>query len=538
MERYDVIVIGAGLSGLTAASLLAKRGRKVLVLEAQDKPGGACGIFKRQGAIFEQGASMLYGFGEYGFNPHRYLFNVLEEPITMIRHKELYAIWFQDQKIIFYEDLEQFLTELIRVFPDEEDGIRRFYHDFAKLYRDVIADTPVFVSPDVLKKEDASKQFKKHPFSYLRFLSFMNRSMKSVLRKYFKGEMILQFFDKLTSTYCYATVEEAPAVLGAVMFLDNHYGGSYYPAGSTMQLTGKLEKVIEEHNGRMRYHTEAKRILHYGKKVYGVELANGEVIGGDQIIYGGNVWSLYEKLLQKEMPKAYMPTYGSVVYYALVKREAVPEGTLPIEMFVTETASIEESEITVYLYSFDDQTLCNPKYHVLTAVGPSFSAWPDGHNGWYQTKEYEYQKRREEERILSVLKKHFPNIEDGIVYSELATPSTLTYYCKKYKGAVAGPKQMLGQHMLKRQHTKTELIGLYCCGEGTVMGTGTPAVTVSGIAAANLCLRDKGLAEYEGKDASRDYVTIVSPPFLRKDLVIDSNKEIDSLAKLAMCCQY
>ncbi|MBE5960638.1 MAG: FAD-dependent oxidoreductase [Lachnospiraceae bacterium] len=538
MERYDVIVIGAGLSGLTAASLLAKRGRKVLVAEAQNKPGGSCGIFKRQGAIFEQGASMLYGFGEYGFNPHRYLFNVLEEPITVIRHKELYAIWFGEHKIIFYEELEPFLAELVRVFPEEEQGIRRFYHDFAKIYEDVIADTPIFVSPDVLKKEDGAMKFRKHPFRYLHFLSFMNRSMKSVLRRYFKGDDILQFFDKLTSTYCYATVEEAPAVLGAVMFLDNHYGGSYYPAGSTMQLTGKLEKVIEEHGGRMRYEAPVKRILHYGKKVYGIELIGGEVIGADQVIYSGNIWSLYEKLLQIPLPKEYKPTYGSVVYYALVKREALPEEMLPIEMLITEKAKIEESEITVYVHSMDDGTLCDPAYHVLTAIGPTFSAWPDGHDGWYQSKEYEFQKKREEERILSVLQKRYPNLVKGIVYSELATPSTLTHYCGKYKGAAAGPKQMLGQHMLKRQHTKTDFDGLYCCGEGTVMGTGTPAVTVSGIAAANLSLREKGLAEFERNDAGKNYVTVVTPPFLKEDLIISENKEVDSLAKLAMCCQY
>ena len=72
-----------------------------------------------------------------------------------------------------------------------------------------------------------------------------------MLEKYFKDPEIFKFFDKLTSTYCYATVEEAPAVLAAVMFVDNHVGGSYYPAGSTVFLPGKLEKVIEENGGEM-----------------------------------------------------------------------------------------------------------------------------------------------------------------------------------------------------------------------------------------------------------------------------------------------
>ena len=58
MER-DVIVIGAGISGLTAAALLAKKGFYVTVVDAQFKPGGSCGIFKRKDVGFEQGAAMI-----------------------------------------------------------------------------------------------------------------------------------------------------------------------------------------------------------------------------------------------------------------------------------------------------------------------------------------------------------------------------------------------------------------------------------------------------------------------------------------------
>lgn len=90
--EYDVIVIGSGLSGLTAASLLAKQGLHVLVAEHADRPGGSCGIFKRENAIFDQGAAMLYGFGEHGFNAHRFLFNCLEEPFTVVKHELLYVV--------------------------------------------------------------------------------------------------------------------------------------------------------------------------------------------------------------------------------------------------------------------------------------------------------------------------------------------------------------------------------------------------------------------------------------------------------------
>lgn len=60
---FDVIIIGGGLSGLTAGSLLAKSGLKIAVIEKSYNPGGSCGVFKRNGATFDIGAAMLFGFG-------------------------------------------------------------------------------------------------------------------------------------------------------------------------------------------------------------------------------------------------------------------------------------------------------------------------------------------------------------------------------------------------------------------------------------------------------------------------------------------
>lgn len=57
---YDVIVVGGGLSGLTAASLLSRRDLRVAVIEKGYQPGGSCGVFKRNNVTFDQGAAMLW----------------------------------------------------------------------------------------------------------------------------------------------------------------------------------------------------------------------------------------------------------------------------------------------------------------------------------------------------------------------------------------------------------------------------------------------------------------------------------------------
>ena len=60
------------------------------------------------------------------YNPHRYVFNELEEPIDIIKHDNLYAINFEGHRIIFYEDIDKFIEELEKVFPKEKKTLKDF----------------------------------------------------------------------------------------------------------------------------------------------------------------------------------------------------------------------------------------------------------------------------------------------------------------------------------------------------------------------------------------------------------------------------
>ncbi|MBQ6630845.1 MAG: FAD-dependent oxidoreductase [Romboutsia sp.] len=543
--KYDVVVIGAGISGLTTAALLSKRNLKVCVVDAQFKPGGSCGIFKRKDVIFEQGCAMLYGFNDRGYSPHRYVFNELEEEIDIIKHDKLYAINYDGHRIIFHQDIDMFIDELVKVFPNEKSNFKRFYTDLSNQYRKVIAENPAFISPDAMKKEYGLKSFLKHPIEYIRFLGYMNKNTESILKKYFKDPEVFKFFDKLTSTYCYTNVVETPAILSSIMFVDNHFGGSYYPAGSTLNFIGKLEKVIEENDGEMIYNKEVEKIIVESNKATGVQLDDGSIINGKYIVNSGNVWNLYNKLLKDNSDEkivkwvnSLIPSYPSVVLFALVKDSVIPKDTLPIEMLVGSKDKFDENEITVYIPSIDDKTICPDGYQSIMAIGPTLKKWPIGFKNKYNTEEYRKAKEIEKNRLLDVFENRFPGFKENLFHVEISTPSTLNRYALKEGGAAAGPKQQLGQHMMKRLKTKSEIDRLFNCGESTVMGTGTTAVTVSGISAANLILRELGIEEYEYRENMKNYVNIVKPPFKDEDLKISNNAEYDKLAKLALKCQF
>lgn len=542
--EYDVIVIGAGLSGLTAASLLSKRNLKVAVFEKSYNPGGSCGVFKRGDVTFDQGSAMLYGFGEAGFNSHRFVFNCLEEEIDIIKHDLLYCVNYKGDRIKFYPDIEEFVVELSRVFPDERESIHNFYKDMLRLYEHVMVDTPTYTTADETDPTSAIKSILKHPISYIRFLGMLNKSAKKLLQKYFKNPEIFNFFDKMTSTYCYATVEEAPAILASVMFVDNHIGGSYYPAGSTLFLPGKLEKVIEENQGDMFLNSEVVSILFENEKPSGVLLKDGRTINASNIIYSGTVWNLYEKLIhskytsekRRQWARDQEPTYPSVVLYATVDKRVIPQDTAPVEMLVGTPDKLDESEVTAYIFSIDDKTLCPEDRHVVMAIGPSFDSWD-----FDDPSNYKERKNQERDRLIGVLEKRFPGFTDALIYSEVATPRTIERYTMKNGGAVAGPKQMLGQHMFKRMHTRSEWDNLFCCGESTVMGTGTPTVTVSGLSAANAVLKKLGKEPFVYKKDMKNYVRYLKKP-ITKDMLYEgySQEEKEIMHKALRCrmCEH
>ncbi len=538
--EYDAIVIGGGLSGLTAASLLAKRHLKVAVIEKSYNPGGSCGIFKRGHVTFDQGSAMLYGFGEEGFNAHRFVFNCLEESIDILRHDLLYCVNFKGRRIPFWPDVEKFADELSLVFPAEKENIHRFYGDMLKMYKHIMVEAPSYNTADETDRNTALKSMLRHPVSYTRFLGLLNKSAKSLLRKYFTDPEIFKFFDKLTSTYCYATVEEAPAVLAAIMFVDNHIGGSYYPAGSTLFLPGKLEKVIEENGGDMLLEQEAVSLVFENGKPDGVLLDNGSVIRTPNIIYSGTVWNLYSKLIspvyttqkRRSWARRQVPTYPSVVLYSVVDRSVIPEDTAPIEMLVGNPDKLDESEVTAYILSIDDQTLCSRNEHTVIAIGPTFEKWDTSDGAFYQK-----QKAKEQERLISVLEKRFPGFKQAVHYAEIATPPTIERYTMKNGGAVAGPKQMLGQHMFHRLHTKTEWDNLFCCGESTVMGTGTPTVTTSGISAANALLRKIGEEPFVYKEGMKNHVRLVDKPFTSNRLYETYIEPEQTVMRQALRCR-
>jgi prolycopene isomerase len=524
-DRYDVVVIGAGLGGMTAAGLLAKRGLSVLMIDQQNKPGGSCTSFKREDHIFDVGTAMLYGFGEKGFRPFRFLINELEEPIEMVAHATLARMTFEGHEIVFWPDLDRFLEELYPLFPEEKENLRAFFADLYKLYENIVIKNEVISPPSEFSPRQGLRRLMSGPLTLLRMQKLLSTSTMDLLKNYFHSPEIFEFFDKLCSAYSYTTADETPAVLAATMFIDNHVGGVYYPAGGAQMLPNTIEKAFERYGGQMMYRQLVDEILIQNNEAYGVRLQNGIEIQAERVIANATVWNIYGKLIRPEhitperlqWAKALVPTFPSMTLYMAVDREAIPKDAYPWEIYIENRKVIDSSDLTLYINSLVDATLCPPDHLVVMAIAPNLCDWPHPGDPGYHSADYEAQKQSEAERMLDQIELHIPGFRRHVRSLIIGTPTTIERYLLKNGGAVGGPKNQIGQEMLKRLHARSEWKHLYFCGDSTVMGTGAPATMVSGVGAANVILRELHLPEYDSRKFPKQFVHFVDQPFRRPE---------------------
>lgn len=544
-ERYDVIVVGAGLGGMTAAGLLAKRGLSVLMIDQQAKPGGSCTSFKREDVVFDVGTAMIYGFGDKGFKPFRFLINELQEPIEIIAHPTLARMTFEGQEIIFWPDVNRFLDELGQLYPAEKEALHAFYADLYKMYENIVIKNEVIVPPSEFSPRQGLRRLLSDPLAILKMQKLLSISVKDLLDRYFHTPEIVHFFDKLCSAYAYTTAAETPAVLAATMFLDNHIGGVYYPAGGAQMLPNTIEKAFERDGGQTLYGHLVDEILIRDGRACGVRLSNGVEILADRVIANTTVWNLYGKLVRPEhipperlaWAQSLIPTFPSMTLYMVVDRAALPEGVFPWEVFIENRAVIDHSDLTLYINALVDHTLSPPGKLAVMAIAPNMQEWPSPDDPEYHSKAYRDLKKQEAERMIAQIDQHYPGFSDHIETLIVGTPTTLERYMLKNGGAVGGPKNAIGQHMLKRLRARSEWKNLYVCGDSTVMGTGAPATMVSGVGAANMVLRDLRKPEYDTRKFPKQYVQFVEIPYTRPKITADDPITLDNAHLAAAQCQ-
>jgi acyl transferase domain-containing protein/phytoene dehydrogenase-like protein/NADP-dependent 3-hydroxy acid dehydrogenase YdfG/acyl-CoA thioesterase FadM len=463
-NTYDVIVVGAGIGGLTAAGLLSKNGEKVLVVEQHNKPGGFCTSWERMVKhngkqlrfVFDAGVHDIAALGDNRYIPYVLRELGVENQIRWLRTDHEYLV--NGLRLTVPRRLEDFLELLITKFPAERGGLISIFQEISLCYN------------ELFKKKFPSSSTNS-PLAKWRDVSFF-----TMLESYIHDRTLLQVLSILS---CYITDNLSSLSVSAAIPLFSYYiEGGCYPSGGSQVLSDTLAGAIEKFGSEVRLSTPVKRILVKDSRAIGVELKNGQLLHAENIISNADVRRTFLELVGRKYLSQHFskridqlrPSNSAFMVFLCV--DYVPE-IKPITIYKDEKITI-----AIMTPSLADPSLAPIGYAGITIITllshEQAKAWSR------DDSEYKKRKKQYGTKLIEISEKVLPGLSDHILYRQEASPASFSRYAGTTDGAIYGLA-------IDEWHPplKTPIEGLFLAGAGTSFHPGVEHAALSGINAAN-----------------------------------------------------
>ncbi|KAH8485463.1 hypothetical protein H0E87_027047 [Populus deltoides] len=525
-SNYDAIVIGSGIGGLVAATQLAVKGAKVLVLEKYVIPGGSSGYYERDGYTFDVGSSVMFGFSDKG-NLNLITqalaavgceMEVIPDPTTVHFHLP------NDLSVQVHREYIDFISELAAKFPHEKDGILKFYGECWKIFNALNSlelkslEEPIYLFGQFFQKPlecltlDAVYgcllapiriSFVHHLIkeNCLQSAYYLPQNAGDIARKYMKDPQLLSFIDAECFIVSTVNALQTPMINAAMVLCDRHFGGINYPVGGVGGIAKSLSKGLVDQGSEILYRANVTNIILEHGKAVGVRLSDGREFFGKTIISNATRWDTFGKLLKGEtlpkeeenFQKVYVKAPSFLSIHMGVKAEVLPPDT-DCHHFVLEDdwARLEEPYGSIFLSipTILDSSLAPEGHHILHIFTTSSIEDWEG----LSTKDYEAKKKVAADEIISRLeKKLFPGIRSSIAFMEVGSPKTHRRYLARDKGTYGPMPRRTPKGLLGMPFNTTAVDGLYCVGDSCFPGQGVIAVAFSGVMCAHRVAADIGI---------------------------------------------
>ncbi len=311
-----VVVVGAGLAGLSCAVHLAAAGREVTVLEREPVPGGRAGLLVDGGYRFDTGPTVLT-MPDLLADVFAAAGEELTDWLTLDRLDPAYRAHYPDGTTLdVHADVEATADGIARACGDgEAAGFRRYVAFVTDLYRYELRD---FIDRNI----DSPRDLLTRDLAHLVALGAFRRLAPKV-RQYLSDPRTVRLFS-FQSLYAGLAPRDALALYAVIAYMDS-VAGVYFPRGGMHQVPLALAAVAEKHGVSFRYGTTVTSVERTGRRARAVHTADGERIAADVVVLNPDLPVAYRELLgiepwtvrrQRYSPSCVVLLLGSSATYA------------------------------------------------------------------------------------------------------------------------------------------------------------------------------------------------------------------------------
>ena len=490
---YDAIIIGAGFGGLSCGSLLAKNGKKILILEKSPHVGGTSSVFSRGGYDFPMGA---LGFS----HPERILefldeIGISDKPTFERSHYHLIS---PDIECIYSVPFDELKEELRQIYPQEPkidaffdklDKITSLVQDIHKWHPDYILDGSIRIDP-----ERRDSQFLKKLNTTIEYALTPG---KALLDQYFSDTLLKNFLGSMgAQTPCMSLLNLA------IMWHLMSEIGIWYPSCGMNGLVSMIANAFIANGGEIRTGRAVHKILFKGGRAVGVKTAEGDTIESDWVISNADAKKTFLELIDEQhVRSAYLKNIRTVPYsnsefcvYLGIDPKKVDLGAIKTRhlFYRQKLEQGNRPELTDFANREIAISQWSPKKSLVLRV-----SFPHGHFSRFwsgekkRTPEYREYKKQLAQSLVQTVEKILPGLGSSIELMETATPLTYQDWGNRYQGSIAGwtwdvkNKNITGSKLMIRTPIPNLLmVGIYAASE-LFLG-GVPTAIHTGCIAAGL----------------------------------------------------
>lgn len=504
-KNWDAIIIGSGMGGLTTAAALARNGLRCLVIEQHYVPGGFTHDFKRKGFTWDVG---VHAIGSLA--PNRQLRNMFdyisEDRLKWASFGDVYETFRfpGDEKFVFPSKKKEFREAMENYFPEEKAAIKKYFEYIDQAAREMSFYYLAKAMPTpVMKLLNATGRGGR------KWRAKLTEDVMNELKLSEKARAVL-----ISQWGYYGDVPKDSSFAMQAMVVKHFQYGAYYPIGGSSSIATEIIATIRKAGGEVVVRSAVKELIMEKGKCVGVKSTHrdGNYEFRAPIVFAAiSALSLVRHLVPASFQntpwaqelKGFAQTPPHVCLYLGFEGDVKKAGATHSSQWVNQTWNMNQkywdctdakSRPPILFVSFP--SIKDPAHvpteankhtgEVVTFVDfEIFKKWQDTKRG-KRPEDYEVLKKDIEDRILAEFKAAFPELAKLIVYHELSTPLSTTFYVDTPQGAIYGlehtPKRFLSHNL----QTRTPIPGLYMSASDVATGGVAGAMTGGMLAAATI----------------------------------------------------